>query len=309
MDFDQLHTFLEIVRLKSFSKAAQTCYRTQPAISAQIRQLEHELKAELFERFGSRISLTTAGKIFSEYAERMLDLRRQAQNALNELESSPRGELVIAANEATCIYVLPSVFAEYKTQFPGVQLQVNRSYGSRVVEAVMENVADFGLTQLPVLEKRVQIVDIHRDEVQLIVPASHPLADRERVTCEDILPYPLLLPQTGMTRSRLNTWFESVEDEIRVSMELDSSESMKRFVIAGLGISFLAASNCQLEVASGALKTIPLAPEPMIRKLGLIYRKDKALPKAALGFIQVILGQFGNPNAPREPRLPAAVMM
>src|SRR6266478_4154374 len=103
MDFDQLHTFLEIVRLKSFSKAAQTCYRTQPAISAQIRQLEHELKSELFERFGSRISLTTAGKIFAEYAERMLDIRRQAQNSLNELETSPRGELVIAANEATCI--------------------------------------------------------------------------------------------------------------------------------------------------------------------------------------------------------------
>jgi DNA-binding transcriptional LysR family regulator len=309
MDFDQLHTFLEIVRLKSFSKAAQTCYRTQPAISAQIRQLEHELKAELFERFGSRISLTTAGKIFSEYAERMLDLRRQAQNALNELESSPRGELVIAANEATCIYVLPAVFAEYKTQFPGVQLQVNRSYGSRVVEAVMENVADFGLTQLPVLEKRVQIVDIHRDEVRVIVPASHPLASRESVTCEDIIPYPLLLPQTGMTRSRLNTWFESVEDEIRISMELDSSETMKRFVIAGLGVSFLAASNCELEVAAGALKTIPLAPEPMIRKLGLIYRKDKALPKAALGFIQVILGQFGNPNQPREPRVPAALTM
>ena len=89
-------------------------------------------------------------------------MRRQAQNALNELESSPRGELVIAANEATCIYVLPCVFAEYKVQFPGVQLQVNRSYGSRVVEAVMENVADFGLTQLPVAEKRVQVVDIYQ---------------------------------------------------------------------------------------------------------------------------------------------------
>src|SRR5215475_14305998 len=301
MDFDQLHTFLEIVRLKSFSKAAQTCYRTQPAISAQIRQLEHELKAELFERFGSRISLTTAGKIFAEYAERMWDVRRQAQNALNELETSPRGELVIAANEATCIYVLPSVFAEYKSQFPGVQLQVNRSYGSRVVEAVMENVADFGLTQLPVVEKRVQIVDIHRDEVRAVVPADHPLAKMDRVCPEDLTPYPLLLPQTGMTRSRLNTWFENVEDELRVSMEMDSSETMKRFVMAGLRISFLAASNCAEEEAAGTLKSIPLGPEPMIRNLGLIYRKDKALSKAGLGFIQVILDHFG------EPRLPSVV--
>src|ERR1700751_1826466 len=188
MDFDQLHTFLEIVRLQSFSKAAQTCYRTQPAISAQTRQLEHELKAELFERFGSRISLTTAGKLFAQYAEQILDLRKQAQNALNELESSPRGELVIAANEATCIHVLPAVFAEYKSQFPGVQLQVNRSYGSRIVEAVMENVADFGLTQLPIVEKRVQVVEMNRDEVRAIVPADHPLAKFERVRSEDVIP-------------------------------------------------------------------------------------------------------------------------
>src|ERR1039458_1093225 len=109
MDFDQLHTFLEIVRLKSFSKAAQTCYRTHPAISAQVRQLEQELRADLFERFGSRISLTTAGKIFAGYAEQMLNLRRRVQDVIAELETNPRGELVIAANEATCIYVLPKI--------------------------------------------------------------------------------------------------------------------------------------------------------------------------------------------------------
>ena len=306
MDFDQIHTFLEIVRLKSFSKAAQTCYRTQPAISAQIRQLEHELKCELFERFGSRISLTTAGKLFAQYAEQMMDVRRQAQNALNELETSPRGELVIAANEATCIYVLPAVFAEYKKQFPGVQLQVNRSYGSRVVEAVMENVADFGLTQLPVPEKRVQIVDIYKDEIRCVVPASHPLAKADKVTCEDVLPYNLLLPQSGITRTRLNAWFEKVEEDLQVSMELDSTETMKRFVMAGLGISFLAGATAQEEVVAGLLQSIPLAPEPMVRKLGLIYRRDKALSKAALGFIQVILAHFGSHSVPASQRPPAA---
>ncbi len=289
MDFDQLHTFLEIVRLKSFSKAAQTCYRTQPAISAQVRQLEQELKTALFERFGSRISLTTAGKIFSEYAEQMLDLRRRAQDEINELDRVPRGELVIAANEATCIYVLPQVFSEYKKLFPAVQLHVDRSYGARVVEAVMDNTADFGFTQLPIEEKRVQVVDIHRDEIRLIAPGKHPLADRKAVSCEDLLEFPLLLPKSGNTRARLNVWLEMVEDEIHVSMELDSTEMMKRFVMAGLGLSFLAVSNCREEMRTGRLRAIPFAPEPMIRRLGLIYRKDKALSKAALGFIQVTL--------------------
>ena len=122
MDLDQLHTFLEIVRLKSFSKAAQTCYRTQPAISAQVRQLELELNTTLFERYGTRISLTVAGRILAEHAEQILALRRRVQDSINELERIPRGELVIAANEATCIYVLPGVFAEFKKQFPNVQL-------------------------------------------------------------------------------------------------------------------------------------------------------------------------------------------
>jgi DNA-binding transcriptional LysR family regulator len=306
MDFDQVHTFLEIVRLKSFSKAAQTCYRTQPAISAQVRQLEQELNTALFERFGSRISLTTAGKIFADYAAQMLDLRRRAQDAISELERNPRGELVIAANEATCIYVLPQVFSEYKNLFPAVQLQLDRSYGARVVDAVMENIADFGLTQLPVEEKRLEVVHIHKDEIRLIVPARHPLADKKAVHPHELLDYQLLLPKSGATRARLNGWFEPVEDDLRISMELDSTEMMKRFVMAGLGMAFLAVSNCREEIAAGKLRAISLAPEPMIRRLGLIYRKDKALSKAALGFIQVVLDNLGDQQAAHDKR-PKAV--
>jgi DNA-binding transcriptional LysR family regulator len=293
MDLDQLHTFLEIVRLKSFSKAAQTCYRTQPAISAQVRQLEQELNTPLFERFGSRISLTTAGRIFTQYAEQILGLRRQAQDAINELEHTPRGELVISANEATCIYVLPQVFSEFKKRFPNVQLLVERSYGSRVVESLMENVADFGITQLPVSERRVQVVKIHSDEIKVIVPARHPLAAAHSVTATELVEYPLLLPKYGTTRARLNEWLELVEDSLQVSMELDSTEMVKRFVIAGLGVSFLAISHCQEDLAAGRLFAISLAPEPMQRRVGLVYRKDKALSKAALGFIQVALEHAG----------------
>src|SRR5229473_2483226 len=187
MDLDQLHTFLEIVRLKSFSKAAQTCFRTQPAVSAQVRQLEQEMNAPLFERLGTKIALTPAGHIFGEYAEQILELRRRAQDSINELERVPRGELIIAANEATCIYVLPEVFSLYKKRFPNVQLSVDRSYGARVVEAVLDNLADFGITQLPVQEKRLQVASIHSDEIKLIAPANHPLAAKKWVTAKDLI--------------------------------------------------------------------------------------------------------------------------
>jgi DNA-binding transcriptional LysR family regulator len=307
MDLDQLHTFLEIVRLKSFSKAAQTCYRTQPAISAQVRQLEQELNTSLFERLGTRIALTTAGKIFAEYSEQILDLRRRAQDTINELERVPRGELVIAANEATCIYVLPLVFSEYKKRFPNVQLLVDRSYGVRVVQAVTDNLADFGITQLPVQEKKLQVVKIHSDEIKLLAPAGHPIAKQSQVTCRDLVGKPLLLPKSGTTRARVNVFLEPVEDQISVSMELDSTEMIKRFVMADLGLSFLAASHCKEEIEAGKLAAVSLAPEPMIRRLGLIYRKDKALSKAALGFIEVTLDLVGEKYSDLAPvRAPRA---
>lgn len=307
MDLDQLHTFLEIVRLKSFSKAAQTCYRTQPAISAQVRQLEQELNTTLFERFGTRISLTVAGRIFAEHAEQILALRRRAQDTINELEKVPRGELVIAANEATCIYVLPSVFAEFKKQFPNVQLSVDRSYGTRVVQAVLDNQADFGFTQLPVQERKLEVAKIYSDEIKLLVPSGHKLASYEQVGPQDLLGQQVLLPKSGTTRARLNSWLDPVVEELNVSMELDSTEMIKHFVMANLGVSFLAASHCREEQEQGRLVAVTLSPEPMIRRVGLIYRRDKSLSKAALGFIQVTLEHAGDGAGGRvEPRLRVA---
>lgn len=289
MDLDQLNTFLEIVRLKSFSKAAQVVYRTQPAISAQIRQLELELNTTLFHRHGSKISLTPAGKIFAEYARKILELKRQAEEAIAELERSPKGELVIAASEAVCIYILPKIFAQYRQAYPQVQLSIERSYGQQIVRLVLDHVVDFGIVQLPVHERKLQTAPFFEDEIKLIVPVNHPLASQDSVSARDIVGYPLLLPRSGTTRSRLDEWLERVEDEIQVSMELDSTEMLKRFVKEGLGISFLAETYCQDEVAQGVIKTLSLAPEPMIRRLGLIYRKDKALTKSALGFIDLVM--------------------
>ena len=107
------------------------------------------------------------------------------------------------------------------------------------------------------------------------------------------------MEDTGVVLTTTNTviWFERVQDELQISMELDSTETMKRFVLAGLGISFLSGATAQEEVTAGTLRAISLAPEPMIRKLGLIYRKDKALSKAALGFIQVVLDNLGDQQA------------
>src|SRR4051794_32035802 len=116
MDFDQLETFLEVVKHLSFSRAAEKRFRTQPAISAQIRGIEEEVGAKLLDRSGGKVSITLAGKLFQKFAEDALKERRSVIHHIQEMQHIPRGEVVVGANEGTCLYVLPEVFAEFKRQ-------------------------------------------------------------------------------------------------------------------------------------------------------------------------------------------------
>src|SRR5512146_364741 len=127
MDFDQLETFLEVARLSSFSRAAEKRFRTQPAISAQIRGIEEEVGAKLLDRSGGKVSLTAAGKAFQQYAEQALQARKAVITALAEMERVPRGEIVVGANEGTCLHILPEVFAEFKKLYPDVSVGIKRA--------------------------------------------------------------------------------------------------------------------------------------------------------------------------------------
>src|SRR5574337_266624 len=150
MDFDQLETFLEVARLSSFSRAAERRFRTQPAISSQIRALEEEVGARLLDRSGGRVSLTAAGKVFFKYAEDTIASRKAILTAIAETEHVPRGEIVVGANEGTCLHILPEVFAQFKSSYPDVSVNIKRADYARILESIIENTVDFGVVSLPV---------------------------------------------------------------------------------------------------------------------------------------------------------------
>src|SRR5277367_2340585 len=163
MDFDQLESFLEVARHASFSRAAEKRFRTQPAISSQIRGLEEEVGAKLFDRSGGKVSLTAGGKAFQKYVEETLDARKAMLVAIAEMERVPRGEIIVAANEGTCLHILPEVFADFKRQYPNVGVGIKRMEHNKTLEAIMDNSCDFGIVSLPVNDKRLTVVPIHRD--------------------------------------------------------------------------------------------------------------------------------------------------
>ncbi len=287
MDFDQLETFLEVARLSSFSRAAEKRFRTQPAISSQIRSLEEEVGAKLLDRSGGKVSITASGKIFQKYAEDALDSRKAAIIAIAETERVPRGEIIVGANEGTCLHVLPEVFAEFKKQYPDVAVNVKRADYGKVLESVIDNTVDFGVVSLPVTDNRLTVVLIHRDELVVIAPPQHPLAKLKAVTLADVTQYPLVVPKAGHTRDSLENLFNERRLKARYSMELDSSELLKRFVAVDVGVGFIARSNVIEDVKADVLRAMSISDAQIRRDLALVFRKDKALSRAALAFIDI----------------------
>src|SRR6478672_4895462 len=285
MDFDQLETFIDVARLSSFSRAAEKRFRTQPAISSQIRSLEEEVGARLLDRSGGKVSLTASGKLFLKFAEDSIDARKAAVTAIAETERVPRGEIVVGANEGTCLHVLPEVFAHFKKQYPDVSVNIKRADYSKVLESVIDNSVDFGVVSMPITDNRLTAVLIHRDELVLIVPPRHPLSKLKSASAADIAQYPLLMPKVGHTRDALDELFHERKLKPRYSMELDSSELLKRFVAADVGIGFIARSNVLEDVRADALAVIAISDAQVRRDLALVFRKDKALSRAALAFI------------------------
>ena len=271
--------------MSSFSRAAERRFRTQPAISAQIRALEEEVGARLLDRSGGKVSITQSGKLFQKYAEETLEARKAVLTAIAETERVPRGEIIVGANEGTCLHILPEVFAEFKRQYPDVAVNIKRADYGKILESVIDNSVDFGVVSLPVADNRLKIVLIHRDELVIIAPPGHPLAENKSARVADVANFPLVMPKVGHTRDALEELFNERRVKPRYAMELDSSELLKRFVAANVGVGFIARSHVQEDVQAKVLAAIEISDAQIRRDLALVYRKDKALSRAALAFI------------------------
>jgi DNA-binding transcriptional LysR family regulator len=292
VDFNQLRTFLEVSRNKSFSKAADKLHLTQPSISAQVRSLEKSLGHRLFERGGGKVTLTAAGRVFEPYVEDCLSRHNHIKLVLDDLSRSPRGSLTVSANDSTALYVLPHLFSRFKKQHPRVALTVNRTERVRTVELVLNREVDFGVVSLPLTEPRLKTEIIHEDELVLIASPRHPLVTGTTVTLEAVSKHSLLLPVRSRRREMLDRLFSERNLIPRIGMELDSNELLKRLIMADAGIGFLPLVNVAAEVRSKQLVVLKVKDVHIPRKLALIWHKDRDLPVACQMFFKVATGSW-----------------
>jgi DNA-binding transcriptional LysR family regulator len=268
MDFDQLATFVYVAKLKSFSRAGQKVFRSQSAVSAQIRQLEQAYRARLLDRSAKSVELTPAGEVLFEYAERLLRLRDESIQFVADRGDVVQGPLVFGANEATC--------------------SIYRNFSHKILQRVEDGSVDVGIVTLPIKSPTLKVHHISRDRLRFMVSSRNPLAHRSKITLEEVAGQPLIFPRTGFTRQVLDKLFRPYRARLRVVMELPSIGMIKRFVGADAGVSFISESFARDQVKAGEVKLLNVEGVDLWRELGLVYRRDRSLPRAAQALIAVI---------------------
>jgi len=287
MDLSQLEVFLTVARERRFSRAAEKLYRTQSAVSQTIRKLEEQIGEPLFDRSSREGVLTDAGRVLQEYAEKLLNLRNDAQEALVELRELHAGKLVIAANEFTALYLLP-VLAEFRRLHPMIKVTVQRSLASHIPDDLLRHTAEMGVLSYDPQDPHLRSIVVYLDELAFVVPPRHPLASAHQASirqlgAESFVAHNVPSPY----REKVIQAFKRHKTPLHMDTELPTLQAITRFVATGNGVALVPEISVENELARGELLRIPVRELRLQRKLRLIYRKEASLSHAGRAFLKV----------------------
>jgi len=291
MDINQLEVFLAVAQEKSFSRAAETLHRTQPAISQAIRRLEIELGEPLFDRSSKDGTLTAAGRVLLDFSRQMLNLRHHAHSAIRELRDLSRGKLSLGANEYTVMSLLPLI-PIFRARHPHLKIEVKRSLASRIPSEIIGRGVEIGVVTFKPSDPAIRSLPLSADEIALIVAPAHPLASKQIVSVRELGAEAFIAHNVPSPyREKVIRTFEKNRTPLNISMEMPTLESIKRLVEQGMGVALVPRLAAQIEIDRKQLAGLVVKEMKLERRLHLIYRKGATLSHAAKAFLRVARDQ------------------
>jgi DNA-binding transcriptional LysR family regulator len=276
IDLNKLRAFLYAAESLSFSKAARRMHLTQPTVSHHIKSLEIDMRVELFDRSGSELQLTEAGRILQPWARKLIRQAIEMQEMMDSLQNKIVGSIRIACSTTTGKYLLPQLAARFHDQYPWVKITILSCTPDYVVAHLLEEDANLGVLSREVSGDSIDCQEFFEDHIILIAPAEHPWAQRPFIEPTDILDEPFIVRErtAGTRRVMLDVLnkHDISLDDLNVYLEVGNAEAIVETVAAGFGVSFVSrlAAACALE--QGKIVEVPVADLDLRRKIFMIRR-------------------------------------
>ena len=288
MELTELRVFLKVATERSFSRAAMKLHRTQPAVSQAVRRLEESVGERLFDRATKDATLTDAGRLLRDYADRLLRLSEEAQAAVKDLRDLRRGRVLIGVNEASVHVVLPLIH-RFRESHPLVHVDVRRIPARQLGAEVAQGTLDFGVLTFQPPEPRLGSIVLGQDELVMLVHPSHPLAGAKEVTLAECGRQTLIAHNDpSHVRERVLRLFEQHHIPANILVSLPSLEGIKRAVAQKLGVALLPRRCAESEIARGELIALTMPEIRLRRHVRLVYRKGGERSHASSAFLSLV---------------------
>lgn len=293
MDVRALEVFCKIVELRSFSKAAEAVLLTQPTVSGHIKALETELGLRLFDRAGRTVTPTRAGEILYGYARRILALREEAQQAINEHKGGLKGHLTLGGSNIPGAYILPPLLAAFKREHPEVTISLHISGSRDIVRGVIEGTYEVAMVGARFEEGRVHYEPFAQDELVLAVPAMHPWATRSTVRLTELVGQPFIMRERGSGTRKVME--QALTDHavdpgsLRVVLEVTGNEAVRQALKAGAGISVISRRAIEDDIRHKTVAALRIHGVRLVRDFFLVTHRSRSrspLGKAFLSFLE-----------------------
>lgn len=292
MDLKQLEIFAKIVDLKSFSRAAEAVYLTQPTVSGHIQSLEEELGVKLLDRLGREVSPTKAGKVLYDYAKRIVALRDEARQALDQLMGRMKGEIVVGGSTIPGEYLLPAIIGRFRDKYPEVTVVLKIGDTAEIINKVLEGECEAGIVGSKVDDNRLEYREFVKDELVIISSSGYPLQKKGDFTAKELGSIPFIMRERGsgsrMTIEKRLSEIGVDPSGINIVAEMGSTEAVKQAVKAGLGISIVSSMAVKEDIRHKTLKVIPFKGKRFLRSFYIVTHRGRTVSPIGQKFLEFL---------------------
>jgi DNA-binding transcriptional LysR family regulator len=289
LNLNQLRAFYLAAKGKNITKAAETLFVTQPAVSMQIKGLEDALSLKLLRKRGKNIELTDAGRVLFGYAQRIFEIVGEMEYVMKGFADLRQGSLTIGTTRSFARHLMPGLLSRFQERFPGVRVYLRVGSSQEVADAVMEFKYDLGVVGRLPFPNKLRMVPYSKEEFCLVTPPKHRFATRAKVSVKELKNEPIIIRESGSgSRHAILSFLEVYGVTPEVLVEAGSVEFIKEYIMKGRGVSFLYRPEVQLETDLGLLVPVNLEEGPILISTDIVFPEEVELSPATRAFLGMI---------------------